>query len=228
MTEVPYEKGALLVTAIERAFGRERFDEFLRDYFNTFRFQSITTEQFEAFLSEKLLGDDGDAAKILDLKRWLERPGIPKAVIAPKSSRLEAIDRLMTGWLDQSVSTPDLGAKDWCTQEWVRFLHQLPLNLPLDRLTDLDREFNLTQRGNAEIAHEWLLVAVKNGYRPADARLEAYLTSIGRRKLVLPLYRSLIATAAGKRRAQEIYAKARPFYHPITAESIDKLIKEQK
>ena len=118
--------------------------------------------------------------------------------------------------------------KNWSPRSGCDSCTSFRLNLPVDRLADLDREFDLTGRGNAEIAHEWLLVAVKNGYRPADARLEAYLTSIGRRKLVLPLYRSLIATAAGKRRAREIYAKARPFYHPITADSIDKLLNEQK
>ena len=37
-------------------------------------------------------------------------------------------------------------------------------------------------------------LAIKNGYQPADARLESYLTTIGRRKLVLPLYRALLAT----------------------------------
>ena len=76
---------------------------------------------------EKLLGDDADAAKIVDLKRWIERPGIPKAVIAPTSERLEAIDRLTTCWLSQSVRTGDSSsAEELVTQEWVRFLHQLP------------------------------------------------------------------------------------------------------
>jgi hypothetical protein len=31
-------------------------------------------------------------------------------------------------------------------------------------------------------------------YAPVAARLEEYLTSIGRRKLIVPLYRALIAT----------------------------------
>jgi len=42
-TLVPYEKGALLLRTIEHAVGRERFDAFLRAYFDRFAFQSITT-----------------------------------------------------------------------------------------------------------------------------------------------------------------------------------------
>ena len=84
--------------------------------------------------------------------------------------------------------------------------------------------FGLTARGNAEIAHEWLLMAIRNQYKPADPRVESYLTTIGRRKLVLPLYRALIATPEGRKRAEAIYAKARPSYHPITVDSIDRLL----
>ena len=57
---------------------------------------------------------------------------------------------------------------------------------------------------------------------------KSYLTTIGRRKLVLPLYQALLATPDGRQRAEAIYAKARPSYHPITVDSIDRLLKEQK
>ena len=92
-------------------------------------------------------------------------------------------------------------------------------------MTELDQQFHLTDRGNSEIAHQWLLMAIANHYQPADSRLESYLTTIGRRKLVLPLYRALIATPEGRKRAEAIYAKARVGYHPITADSIDRLMK---
>ncbi len=95
-------------------------------------------------------------------------------------------------------------------------------------MAELDRAFGLSKIGNAEIAHEWLLLAIRNHYEAADARLESYLISIGRRKLVLPLYRALFATPTGRARAEAIYAKARPGYHPITAESIDRLMKDAK
>ena len=112
MTRVPYEKERFCSAPIEQAFGRDRFDEFLQDYFNTFRFQSITTAQFEAFLREKLLGDDSDAAKISTFDSGSSVPDCPRRCSSRKSARLDAIDRTATGWLDQSIKAENLGAKE--------------------------------------------------------------------------------------------------------------------
>jgi hypothetical protein len=48
------------------------------------------------------------------------------------------------------------------------------------------------------------LLAIRNHYTPADDRLQSYLTTIGRRKLVLPLYKALLATPAGRQRAESL------------------------
>jgi leukotriene-A4 hydrolase len=224
VTRIPYEKGALFVRTLEKIVGRDRFDAFLRGYFDHFTFKSITTADFVSYLRERLLGEEADQP--IDLTAWLEQPGLPDGFPAPRSTRFDAIDRAAKGWLDGSIPTDHLGARDWSTQEWLRFLASLPDPPAVDQMTALDRAFKLTTRGNAEIAHQWLLLAIHAHYQPADGRLEDYLTTIGRRKLILPLYRALLATPDGRARAQTIYAKARPGYHPIAVESIDRLMKE--
>jgi len=83
----------------------------------------------------------------------------------------------------------------------------------------------LTKIGNAEIAHQWLLISIRNKYEPAYPRLQEYLTSIGRQKLIKPLYEELMKTPEGRERALKIYAKARPGYHPIAQGAIDKIVK---
>ncbi len=55
MTDVAYDKGYLFLRTVEEAVGRDRFDKFLRDYFDTYAFKSMTTEQFVSYLNEKLL-----------------------------------------------------------------------------------------------------------------------------------------------------------------------------
>ena len=55
-TDVPYEKGALFLLHLEQTFGRERFDQFLRSYFDHFAFQSITTEQFLELPENEFVG----------------------------------------------------------------------------------------------------------------------------------------------------------------------------
>ena len=43
-------------------------------------------------------------------------------------------------------------------------------------------------------------------------------------KLILPLYAALAETPAGLVRARAIYDRARPGYHPISADSIDTVL----
>ena len=72
-SSVPYEKGARFVTLLERTAGRERFDRFMRDYMARFRFTSITTEEFLAFLEGELPG----LASRVGAHEWLYEPGLP-------------------------------------------------------------------------------------------------------------------------------------------------------
>ena len=228
MTQIPYEKGALFLRTLEQAFGRARLDAFLRAYFEEYAFKSITTRDFVEFVRARLVRLEPQAAASIDLDAWLERPGLPAAFAEPKSARLAAIDQLAQSWQKGEIVTGQLGAGEWSTQEWLRFLQALPEKLSLEKLRDLDQAFGLTSRGNSEIAHQWLLMSIRSGYAPADSRLVSYLTSIGRRKLVLPLYRALLATPDGRARAEDIYETARPGYHPITADSVDRLLKKKK
>ena len=69
---IPYQKGALLLFAIEQAAGREALDGFLRAYFEQFSFRSLTTEEFSAYLKEKL-----PAATAVPLEQWLREKGLP-------------------------------------------------------------------------------------------------------------------------------------------------------
>jgi len=55
--------------------------------------------------------------------------------------------------------------------------------------------------------------------------MEQYLLKIGRRKLILPLYRDLAATPAGLKVALGIYKKARAGYHPLAQSAIDEVLK---
>ena len=52
MNRIPYEKGALFLRTLEKAYGRARFDQFLRSYFDHFAFRSITTADFVAYIKQ--------------------------------------------------------------------------------------------------------------------------------------------------------------------------------
>ncbi len=224
VTDVPYEKGALFLTNLEKAFGREKFDVFLRGYFDHFAFQSITTTEFAAYLDKHLLKTDPHAAAKVPVDEWLYKPGLPGTAPNFRALAFEAVEKQAKAWVG-GTAAKELPTKDWSTQEWLHFLTVLPAKLTPAQMQELDDAWKLTGRTNSEVVFQWLLLSVRHGYELAYPRLEQFLTSQGRRKFLTPLYAELLKTSDGKRRAERIYAKARPTYHPIAVTTIDALLK---
>lgn len=227
-TLVPYEKGALFLRHLEETFGRERFDQFLKSYFDHFAFQSITTADFRAYLQKNLLDSNPPLAVKVPVDEWITKPGLPASAPKPQSDAFAKVERQANDWLHGKTPAAKLQTRDWSTQEWLHFLKFLPQQLNEKQMKELDQAFNLTKTGNAEIAHQWLLISIRNNYSAAYPRLEEYLTSIGRQKLIKPLYEELVKTPEGRERALKIYAKARPGYHPIAQNAMDKIVNGEK
>jgi hypothetical protein len=226
LTDVPYEKGALFLKHLEVAFGRARFDRFLKGYFDHFAFRSITTAEFVAYLQEQLLKGDPRRAAQVPVREWLYRPGLPGTAPTFRAEALEKVERQAKAWA-QGKTAKNLRTEDWSTQEWLHFLSVLPGKLTAARLKELDAALGLTRRTNAEVLFQWLLLAVRHRYEPAYPRLEEFLTAQGRRKFLKPLYEELARTPEGREQARRIYARARPTYHPIAVATVDALLKDQ-
>jgi len=227
-TDIPYEKGALFLRHLEETFGRARFDQFLRGYFDHFTFQSITTADFVGYLKQNLLDENPTLAARVPVEEWIYKPGVPASAPQPKSDAFAKVEKQADAWLRGETPVEQLPASTWTTQEWLHFLKYLPQNLGQDRMAQLDRAFNLTRSGNSEIVDQWLLLAIRNHYEAAYPRLEEFLTSVGRQKFIKPLYKELASTPEGKERAVAIYRKARPAYHPIAVAAIDEILKWEK
>lgn len=93
-----------------------------------------------------------------------------------------------------------------------------------DKVKELDDVFGLTDVGNSEIACDWFKHAIEQNYKPAYPALESFLVNVGRRKFLSPLYERLAVTDQNKKWAQEVYKKARPGYHAVSYNSIDKVL----
>ncbi len=100
----------------------------------------------------------------------------------------------------------------------------MPAALSAAQLGDLDQAFGFTHSRNAQIERSWLELVIRNNYRSGFARLEEYLTNIGRRLLIEPLYTDLMKTPSGAEFAKRAYGKARPGYHPETVAAIDAIV----
>lgn len=223
-TDVPYEKGALFLRHLEETFGRRRFDRFLRGYFDHFAFQSITTDDFVRYLEANLLDENRDLAARVPVEEWVEKPGVPRNAPAPRSNAFARVEAESNRWSERKSAARTLETGGWSTQEWLHFLRALPLPLERARMAELDRAFGFTKSGNSEITNQWLQMAVASSYEPAYGRLEEFLTTMGRRKFLKPLYEALVRTPQGRSRALAIYRTARPTYHPIAVAMVDKIV----
>lgn len=212
---IPYDKGALMLLELEQAIGREAFDTFLLEYFDTFAFESLHTEAFLEYLGTSLLAEHGETLDADRIKAWIYEPGIPADAPVPSSDAFAKIDAVRDSWLAGNAAAAGVDTADWTFHEWKHFLDGMPDALSEAQLAELDAAFGLTETRNNEIAFSWLMIAVRNGYAPADARLEDFLTTIGRNKFLLPLYRALMA-ADRQEDAQRIFEAAKPGYHPLT------------
>jgi hypothetical protein len=227
-SDFAYTKGAWLLRTLEASYGRDVFDAYLRGYFDHFAFRSITTDTMLAYLDENLIQRNPGRMRLADVEAWIDEPGIPRSAVVPKSPRFEAIAAARTEWLDGRRAADALDATSWNTQEWMYFLDGLPRTLPAARIAAFDAVYHLTGAANAEIARRWYLVAIRNDYRPAREAMAAYMTRIGRRYLVVPLYQALAKTPDGRAFAREVYAKAKSGYHPLTRAGIEKALAPQK
>ena len=224
MTDIAYEKGAAFLRTIEQAVGRARWDAYLRSYFDRHAFAPQTTAGFLADLHENLLASDPALEEALQTRAWAYDTGLPSNAVAPRSTRLAEVDKLAASFARVGAkAAPEAG--QWTTAERVRFINRLPRKLPAARLAELDKLLGLAQQGNSEVVFAWLRLAIANHYQPAVPQLQQFLTSMGRRKFVLPLFSDLMGQGAwGRPIAQRIYGLARPGYHSVTVGSVDKIV----
>lgn len=220
MTDIAYEKGFALLQLLEEKAGREKFDAFLRGYFDAHAFRSMTTDDFLAYLDEKLLKPESID---LNLAEWVDGAGLPSAAIEPQSDSFVKVEQEVARW-SKGAAAAQLATQGWTTFHWMHFLRHLPASLTEDQMAELDTTFGFTANGNAEVLSAWLEVCIRNDYDSAFERLDQFLTTVGRRKFLMPLYTELYKTEKGRVMAQSIYTAARPNYHSVSVRSLDEML----
>ncbi|MFL6777469.1 MAG: M1 family metallopeptidase [Sphingomicrobium sp.] len=219
-TDIAYEKGAAFLRAIEGQVGRDRFDTWLKGWFDRHAFQPVTSAMFLADLRQNLVKGDAALDNKLMLDRWVYQPGIPPNAVRPPANVFAEQDKAAAAFA-RTAARP-LAWDQWNTEERLRFLNRLPRKLGKGYLNELERAFGFDE--NKEIQFAWLDLAVGNRYEPAVPLLERFLMSNGRGKFVKPLIQALAKDEQwGRPIAQRIYAEARPLYHPLVTRDLDKL-----
>ncbi len=190
---------------MQAQLSRRELEEFVRE---------VGPDNRDTWLALDLAGRDPDDA-----------PGVPTGIAEPSSPAFARVDAELAR-LAAGTPPRELATAGWVTQQWQQLLRNLPPPQPVAaaRLAELDNAFHFTDSGNAEILSDWFQRAIAAGYKPAYPALERFLLTVGRRKFIGPLYAALAKTPEGLAFAREIYARARPGYHPLAQLSIDALL----
>ncbi|NQY35888.1 MAG: M1 family metallopeptidase [Alteromonadaceae bacterium] len=221
---VPYTKGQLFLIYLEEKFGRERFDAFLLAYFNDHAFESLGTANFIVYLKENLTHKYPEIVSDEVINEWIYEQGLPTYVPKPTSNAFTLINNQINSLLANDITLAQMPTKKWTLHEWLHFINNLPYNVSVTRMAEFDKAFNLTHSTNAEITHAWYLLSLRTGYKAVFPAMEKYLIGIGRRKLIVPLYKELALSEAGKAWAKKVYLKARPGYHPLAQGTVDGIL----
>jgi leukotriene-A4 hydrolase len=222
LTGIAYDKGAAFLRMIEAAVGRERFDPYMRGWFERHKFAPVTSAMFLADLRQHLVKGDKALEDKLQLDRWVYQPGVPANAVPADRQAFAEVDQTVAAF-PASGKAPAAWAR-WTTDEKLRFLAKLPRKLPPDRIAALDSGLGLSGASNNEILFAWLSLAVANRYDPAVPALERFLAVQGRRKFVRPLFKALAEDKTwGVPIARRIYPSARASYHPLVTRELDTL-----
>lgn len=213
-SRVPYFKGALFLFEVMNHVGEEAMLKFLRTYIATYQYRSVNTEEFLALMAQEL-GDD--VLEAVDATTWVYEPELPMPmeITSPKAMYI-------SGLAERGAFPANY---EWGFQEWTLYLSKMSRNESLDFYADLgERYASVFKVGMLEF--EYLRTCLEAPRLPVECvaeRVEQFLCSYGRQVYICALYRALCLRGYVQT-ARSIFDKARPGYHPIGADQVQKIL----
>lgn len=246
MTDIAYVKGAFFLKTLEQKVGRKQLDIFLKNYFRQFAFKTINTSIFSKYLNEHLLSKTNSDFKP---DEWIYNEGIPENCIHIRSSRLEKMKQLaerinagqkalapkisfktirIKGKKRRKMIVTKIERNDHIVQEWQTFIRELSPTIGSTNMREIDKRLNFAKCGNAELMTEWYVLGIHNNYKQIRPQIKAFISKVGRRKYLIPIYEALCETPENKQWAKEIFSKIESNYHSVSRNTIRKLLYENQ
>lgn len=241
VTAIAYDKGFHFLKLCEQTVGRERWDAFLKGYFDTYKFKTRVTEEFLQELAGLMTQEEWNAVGV---EEWVYGKGLPANCPFPASNRFYIVDEAVKMLLGVSPEDPDAKSMvyleqdvtiRWTTHEWLRYIRGLEAGgATVGHYRLADANYGFTGSPNPEIVAAWYTAILKTDFEGFDPKVyeekvESFLTTVGRRKFIVPMYASMLEGDEKRQAwAKEIYAKARPSYHPLSQQTLDQLFADHQ
>ena len=136
LTDVAYEKGALFLIHIERIVGREKFDTFLKNYFQSNAFKTMDTKGFIAYLNDNLIKDDVELGKKINADAWIYQPNLPQDIPTISAKRLDAVDSALLHFLN-GEKLANIKFEKWSSHEYLYFIRGLSKEISQAKLDEI-------------------------------------------------------------------------------------------
>ncbi|EAR84706.2 peptidase M1 family aminopeptidase (macronuclear) [Tetrahymena thermophila SB210] len=232
-SNVPYEKGFQFVAYLETVVGKEFLQGFLRSYLQKFKYQSIDHVTFREFFTEYLiLNNPRKASKILtqiNWDAWINGVGLPPVILNFTTPIVPETQQLAKDYISLN-GTASPSNYDFFNQITLNaktiFLQYLFDNLSSVNtaiIQRIDQDYQLSNSTNMELQWRWYRVTIKVGYNANIEQIHSFLGSIGRLKMISPVYQALVETNQ-KALAQQYFNEYQNFYHPIAVIAIKKIV----
>ena len=243
MTTIAYIKGAFFLKTLESKVGREKFDRFLKHYFKAFQFKTVSTAGFIAEMENNLLLPE----KLnFDYDEWIFHNGLPKNSVIINSPRLKRMESLAKRFsAGENVFEPvvtyqwqkiknskkkkrikkvsKIKRDDFIVQEWQTFIRGLSDDISIEKLQYLDATFNFSTWGNSEVMAEWFVLNIHRENRIIRPAIEKFISKVGRRKYLLPIYKALVKNSEDKVWAKTVFDNSKAYYHAVSRNSVAEL-----
>jgi hypothetical protein len=243
MTTIAYIKGAFFLRTLESKVGREKFDRFLKHYFKAFQFKTISTASFITEMENNLLLPE----KLnFDYDEWIFQNGLPKNTHIINSPRLKKMESLAKRFSSgENVFEPiityewqkikksrkkkrikivtEIKRDDFIVQEWQTFIRALSDDISIDKLQYLDAMFHFSTWGNSEVMADWFVLNIHQKNRLIRPAIEKFISKVGRRKYLLPIYKALINNPDDKVWAKKVFDNSKAYYHAVSRNSVAEL-----
>ncbi len=246
LSDIAYDKGRFFLCHLESVVGKDNWDQFLKKYFSEHAYSFMDTEEFILYLNKELLGENEEWKSKAMVDAWVYGVGLPKNAKKPVSDELNRVDEMLAKYFTGNLKAENFDTTGFTTHHWQYLIRQFGQTIEgmrgmiktvtvagksndnvngIKHLETFDQVFKFSNRSNAEICCDWFALSVSTGYSQNKKQIEAFLTSVGRRKFLMPIYKKMVQTPDGKTWALSIFEKAKRSYHSVSYNSVHELLK---
>ncbi|XP_075526193.1 leukotriene A-4 hydrolase isoform X1 [Dermacentor variabilis] len=221
-SSVPYEKGHTFLYYLETLLGGpEVFDKFLLAYIEKYKYQSVDTWQWKAYLYD-YFKDKADILNRVEWEAWLHSPGMPPVIPSYSRALVIPCEQLCAKWANPGTDSKSFSPEDISSlQPGQRslFLSLLLKERPLsaDQIQLLTKTYKMEEVGNAEIKFRWLRLGLRAKWDPVVPHVCQFLQTYGRMKFVCPLFRDLHSWEEKRQLTKKLFTELKPqMMHVVT------------